>query len=445
MGLEVPTIWTNFAQSFRDVVSEESDEVEKNLNWAGNYRYGASEFLVPDRMEQVQEMVARSSRIKVLGTRHSFNGIADTAGGLLSLEKLNRVLELDRVHRRVTVEAGIRYGELCQYLHSQGYALHNLASLPHITVAGACATATHGSGDRNGNLATAVHSLEVVKADGETVVFSREHDAEIFAGAVVGLGGLGVVTKLTLDVIPAFEMSQSVYDNLPMEQLKDRFDEIFSSAYSVSLFTDWKTPAFNQAWLKRTLSDGAFDEAEFYGATRATERRHPVPGQPTENCSEQMGIPGPWYERLPHFRMEFTPSAGEELQSEYFVPRQAAYDALCAIERLREHIAPLLYISEVRTIAEDHLWMSPCYRQDSVGIHFTWKPNWEAVRQVLPMIEERLEPFQARPHWGKLFTMPSDRVQSLYEKLPEFRQLLLRYDPQGKFRNAFLNEYILES
>ncbi|WP_028550288.1 FAD-binding protein [Paenibacillus sp. UNC451MF] len=414
-------------------------------NWAGNYKYSTSHLHVPENTEQVQELVARCGRIKVLGTRHSFNGISDSTENLLSLQKLNRVIALDRTSSRVTIEAGVRYGELCQYLHSNGYALHNLASLPHITVVGACATATHGSGDLNGNLATAVHSLEVIKANGETIVFSRDQQDGVFDGTVVGLGGLGVVTKMTLDILPEFQMSQQVYDNLPLVQLKDHFDDIFSSAYSVSLFTDWKNATFNQVWIKQKTTNQSSDpmEPEFFGAARATARRHPVPGQTSENCTEQMGIPGPWYERMPHFRMDFTPSAGEELQSEYFVSRHDAYQALCAIDQIREYISPLLYVSEVRTIAKDELWMSPCYKQESVAIHFTWKPNWEAVQKVLPIIEEKLAPFHARPHWSKLFAMQPEQLHSLYEKLPDFQQLLLRCDPEGKFRNDYLNKYIM--
>ncbi|OPH50561.1 FAD-binding protein [Paenibacillus ferrarius] len=419
--------------------------MENNRNWAGNYRYSAAELHVPTSVEQVQELVASSKQIKVLGTRHSFNSIADCTESLLSLQNLNQVIGLDRVNHQVTVEGGIRYGDLCQYLHNNGYALHNLASLPHITVAGACATATHGSGDRNGNLATVVASMEIVQADGNVVVFSRGQQDGGVAGAAVGLGGLGAVTKMTLDVIPAFQMSQHVYDNLPLVQLEEHFADIFSSGYSVSLFTDWKQANFNQVWLKRKLNHQAADQAEseFFGAKLAASPRHPVPGHTAVNCSEQLGIPGPWHERLPHFRMEFTPSAGEELQSEYFVPRTEAYSALCALARIREHIAPLLYVSEVRTIAEDHLWMSPCYKQESVAIHFTWKPDWDAVRRVLPLIEKQLAPFKARPHWGKLFTMPPAQVQSHYEKLPDFQKLLHKCDPQGKFRNAFLTDYVV--
>lgn len=415
--------------------------MENHRNWAGNYSYSATDVFIPEHIEQVGQWVARSSRVKALGTRHSFNGIADTEASHISLQQLNRVISLDRENHRVTVEAGIRYGELGRYLHEQGYALHNLASLPHISVAGACATATHGSGDRNGNLATAVHALELVKADGETVVYSRDQQDGRLEGAVVGLGALGIVTKLTLNVVPAFQISQSLYENLPMEQLQEHFDDVYSCAYSVSLFTDWKTSSINQVWLKRVDSDVPA-ASEYYGAKLATTKLHPVPGMSPEYCSEQLGEPGPSCDRLPHFRMEFTPSAGEELQSEFFVAREHAYEALLAINSMRDHIAPHLFISEIRTIAADDLWMSPSYKQASVGIHFTWKPDWEAVRKVLPMIEEKLAPFHARPHWGKLFTMEPDRVRSLFAKLPDFQKLIGECDPQGKFRNGFLEKYI---
>jgi xylitol oxidase len=417
--------------------------IQNPTNWAGNYTYQANRLHQPEIIEQVQEIVSHSHKLKALGSRHSFNDIADSPGDLVSLEHFDQVL-LDREQGTVMVGAGIRYGELCRGLHREGFALHNLASLPHISVAGACSTATHGSGDQNGNLATAVTAMELITADGELVTFSREDQPEQFQGAVVGLGGLGIVTKLTLDILPTFDMRQDLYENLPLSQLEAHFDEITSSGYSVSLFTDWREAIFNQVWLKRQVSNGASLEVEpqLFGATPATRRLHPIGSLSSENCTEQMGIPGPWYERLPHFRMDFTPSSGEELQSEYFVPRQHVLAALHAVDGLREHIAPLLQISEVRTIAADNLWMSPCYQQACVAIHFTWKKDWEVVRQILPLIEERLAQFDARPHWGKLFTMPPEHLQSLYANLPEFQELLQHYDPEGKFRNTFLDKYI---
>jgi xylitol oxidase len=413
-------------------------------NWAGNYQYSAIRIHHPITLEQVQELVRRAEKIRALGTRHCFNDIADSSAELISLEHLDRVISLDKERLTVIVEGGIRYGQLCQYLYQEGFALHNLASLPHISIAGACATATHGSGNKNGNLATAVSGMELVLADGSMVVLSREKDRDSFQGMVVGLGGFGVVTKLTLDIQPSFDVRQYVYEALPFSELENHFDEITAGGYSVSLFTDWETEGIDQVWLKRRVIGDVHYEAapEYFGAKLATRNLHPIASISAENCTEQMGIPGPWHERLPHFRMNHTPSSGAELQSEYYLPRKYAFQALLAINGLRQQVTPLIQISEIRTIAADDLWMSPCYQQDCVAIHFTWKKDKPAVKGLLPRLEAALAPFEVRPHWGKLFTMPPDQIGSRYEKLQDFRQLLVAYDPQGKFRNSFLDRYI---
>ena len=420
---------------------------EKLTNWAGNLEYGTDRLYSAQSLEQVRQFVKEQSRFKVLGTRHCFNNIADSTDGFLSMPSMDREISLDKQARTVTVEAGIRYGQLCPHLDEQGFALHNLASLPHISIVGACTTGTHGSGVRNGNLSTAVSELELVLASGELLKLSRQRDGDTFRGAVVGLGALGVITKVTLDVQPRYTMRQYVYENLPLNQLKDHFDEIVSSAYSVSLFTDWQKQRVNEVWLKSRVDDAKSADApeEFYGAKRAAKNLHPIADLSAENCTEQMGVPGPWYERLPHFRMGFTPSAGKELQSEYFVPRQHAVEAILAVEKLRDQVSPHLMISEIRSIAADDLWMSPCYKRDNVTLHFTWKPEWPAVRAVLPLIEKELGPFQPRPHWGKLFTMPPAKMHSSYEKLPEFLELCRRYDPTAKFRNEFLNRNVFNA
>jgi len=410
------------------------------LNWAGNYRYGTNHVTSATSVAQVQEFVRKHDRFKVLGTRHCFNGIADSADAFLSLRDMAKVVELDRAARKVTVESGISYGQLCPQLDQQGFALHNLASLPHISVAGACATGTHGSGVTNGNLSSAVSALEIVTAGGDVLRISRERDPTIFQGAVVNLGALGVVTKVTLDVQPAFAMRQDVYLDLPMAQAREHFEDIAKAGYSVSLFTDWQGGRVNEVWVKRRVDNGATRTApgDFYGARPATVNVHPIVELSAENCTEQMGVVGPWYERLPHFRMGFTPSSGKELQTEYFVARSNAADAIAAVERLRDHVSPHLMITELRTIDSDELWMSPCYRRASLAIHFTWKPDWPSVRKVLPMIERELAPFEVRPHWGKLFTVPSAQLQKRYEMCAEFQRLVAQYDPRGKFRNKFL-------
>jgi alditol oxidase len=414
------------------------------LNWAGNLRYSAARTHHPETVDQVREIVAHADKVKALGTRHSFNEIADCAQDQISLSNLDRVIGIDRGRRTVTVEAGAKYGQVGEYLHREGYALRNMASLPHISVAGACETATHGSGNGNGNLSKAVVAMEIVTADAEAIEFSRETHGEQFEGMVVALGGLGIVTKLTLEIVPSFLVRQDVYEHLPWKQLEENFDAIAASAYSVSLFTDWQSDRANQVWLKQRVDDGDGHEPvpTFFGATLARSDRHPILNVSAEHCTTQRGVAGPWHERLPHFRMNFTPSNGAELQSEYFVPRPNATAALAAVARLRDKVGPLLLISELRTIAADSLWMSPCYQQACASIHFTWKPDWPGVRSVLPGIEAALAPLGARPHWGKLFTLAPAHLQSLYGKLPDFRQLLLQFDPRGKFRNAFLDRYI---
>ena len=419
-------------------------EQERLRNWAGNIEYSATRVQTVTSLQQVQDYVKTQSKLKVLGTRHCFNNIADSKDQFLSLKPMDNVIAIDPTKRTVTVAAGITYGQLCPYLDANGFALHNLASLPHISVAGACATATHGSGQENGNLATAASGLEIVTADGRVVNLSRERDGETFNGAVVGLGALGVTTKVTLDIQPSFMMRQYVYENLPLSELKDHFDAIESSGYSVSLFTDWQKQRINELWIKSRVGEGQAFHAtpDFFGAKLATRNLHPIATLSAENCTEQMGVPGPWYERLPHFRMGFTPSAGKELQSEYFVPRQHAVEAILAVERLRDQVSPSLLITEIRTIATDNLWISPCYKQDCVTIHFTWKPDWPAVSRLLPVIEKELAPFDARPHWGKLFTTSPAELKRIYRKMPEFIELSRRFDPNGKFRNEYLNKNI---
>jgi alditol oxidase len=417
---------------------------EKLTNWAGNLEYSTENLYAAKSFDQVEDFVKKQSKLKVLGTRHCFNNIADSKDTFLSLKPLDEIVALDPQARTVTIDAGITYGQLSALLDAKGFALHNLASLPHISVAGACSTATHGSGEKNGNLSTAVSALEFVAASGDVVKLSRQQDGDDFKGAVVGLGALGVITKITLDIQPTYQMRQYVYENLSFTAMKEHFDAIEASAYSVSLFTDWQNQRFSEVWLKSRLEKGQAFEAtpEFFGAKLATKNLHPIAELSAENCTEQMGVPGPWYERLPHFRMGFTPSAGKELQSEYFVPRRHAVEAILAVERLRDEITPHLLITEIRAIAADDLWMSPCYQQPSVTIHFTWKQDWPAVSKLLPVIERELAPFAARPHWGKLFTMSPQHLHTRYKKLPEFIAFSKKFDPIGKFRNDFLNTNI---
>lgn len=415
-------------------------------NWAKNYQYKARNLYEPQTVAEIQELVKKLESHKPLGSCHCFNNIADTEDNQVSTKKLNKFLKLDEVNKTVVVESGIRYGDFAEELHQRGYALHNLASLPHISVAGAMATATHGSGVSNGNLASSVLAFEMITVEGELLNFSREKDGDKFNGMVVNLGALGLLTKVTLAVEETFEVRQDIFQNLSLGELKDNFDEIMSSGYSVSLFTDWQDEIISQVWIKSKVDD-SFQEFEstYFGARAATRNLHPITAIPAENCTAQMGVSGPWYDRLPHFKMGFTPSSGEELQSEFFVSRENAIEAYMAVEDMKEEIAPLLFISEIRTIKADDLWLSTAYQRESVAFHFTWKQMDKEVRTLLPKIEAALVPFGVRCHWGKVFTLSKLDLHARYKRMDDFLGLVKEFDPKGKLRNAYLDLNIYKS
>jgi xylitol oxidase len=404
-------------------------------NWAGNVVFSSREVHRPTSVAQLQELVAGSDRVRALGSGHSFSRIADTDGEHVTLAGLPPVVEIDAAAATVRVSAGLRYGEFTGRLHDAGFALPNLGSLPHIVVAGACATGTHGSGQANGALATAVSAVELVGADGELRTV-RRGDAE-FPGSVVALGALGIVTALTLDLRPTFGIRQWIYEGLALEAA----EEALAGGYSVSLFTRWRGAGFEQVWLKQLDTDPE-PPVRWLGATRAPAPVHMVPGVDPQHCTPQLGEPGPWHARLPHFRLEFTPSSGDELQSEYFVAREALPDALRAVDAVRDHVTPVLQVSEIRTVAADDLWLSPAQGRETAALHFTWVPDTEAVLPAVAALESALEQFGTRPHWGKVFGTAPATVASLWPRLNDFATLTLKHDPEGKFRNAMLETYI---
>ncbi len=408
-------------------------------NWAGNYMYRAEKLHQPRSIEQVQQIVANSASVHVLGSRHSFNDIAD-ASDLISLTGLPADIYIDHKAQTVSLSGGVTYGDLIKTLNDEGVALHTLASLPHISVAGAVATATHGSGVTCGNLATAVAGLEMVTSSGEIIKVSRgEPD---FDGIVVGLGAIGAVTRIMLDVQPTYEVKQRVFEDLSWKALYDHFDEITSCGYSVSIFTLWGQTN-EQVWVKSRMDEPGWIEGDLFGAIAATVDRHPIIGLDPSPCTPQLGRPGLWSDRLPHFRMGHMPSNGQEIQSEYLIPRRHILPAIETLRALADRIRPLLLVSELRRVAADRLWMSMNYEEDCVGIHFTWKREPDAVQEMVVQIEDILAPFEARPHWGKVFHADATTIAPLYKRHADFVRLLERLDPRGAFRNAWLKAHVL--
>jgi alditol oxidase len=389
----------------------------------------------------------RGGRVRAIGTRHSFSDVADTDGELISLAGLPRRFEVDASAAAVTVDAAARFGDVAPALDAAGFAFHTMASLPHISIGGSVATATHGSGVTRQNLSAAVVALEVVDASGDLVRFDRREHPEMVEAAVVSLGAFGIVTALTLAVEPTFAMRQDVYEDLPIGAFCERFDEIAGMAESVSFFTGWRGPTIDQVWVKSRVEPGrslALPD-DLHGAVRATVERHPIRGLDPVAATPQLGVVGPWHERLPHFRLDHTPSSGEELQAELFVDRRHAAAAFLAVDRMRDELAPLVQVSEIRTIAADELWLSPAYRRDSVAFHFTWVPDGALVGPMLRRVEAALEPFEPRPHWAKLSSIPPADVRARYERSRDFADACRRFDAQGTFRNAFVEQVIFDA
>lgn len=400
-------------------------------NWSGTYEYRASSVEAPTSIAEVQQLVARSPRIRALGTRHSFNDVADTEGVLVTTTEIPADFVIDEERRVLTVGAGTRYAAVATYLTEQGWALHNMGSLPHISVAGAISTGTHGSGDLNGNLSTAVRGLQLVGPDGE-LRWIRHGDPD-FAGSVVALGLLGVVVRVELAIEPTYLIRQDVYRGLAWSTLLSNVPAVTGAGYSVSIFTDWVTDPIQQVWVKRRLASADEPVAdELSGAVRDGSNSALIVEGVGDNTT-QLGVAGAWSATLPHFRIDSTPSNGDEIQTEYFIDRTDAPAALAAVRELGADIAPHLLVTELRTMAADDLWISPATGRESLAIHFTFKNDQAAVEALCPRIEAALEPFAPRPHWGKVNTMPKAVVASRYPRFADFRALVERTDPDRKF------------
>lgn len=402
-------------------------------NWSGNHRYRATETLLPADLDELAAAITGAESLRVQATRHTFNDVGDTDGALLSLENLPVRIEVDG--DRVRVEGLVTFARLAPVLESEGRALHNLGSLPHISVAGAAATGTHGSGTGNGNLSSAVTALEIMDADGHRHLVHREHPW--FPAAALGLGAFGVVTAVELRTVPTYTVTAEAYTGVAWDDIVADPRRLFASAYSVSVFTTWGDPAHDLVWIKTTDADEEPGYVTDLGGRPIGDELHLGRIRTVGNTTER-GTPGPWHTRLPHFRAEALPSDGDEIQSEYFVPLDAAADALAAVRALASEIDPVLLVTELRTVAADDLWLSPAYQRDVLAIHFTWRNDNAGVAAVLPSIEAALAPFDARPHWGKAFAMDGETIRATLPRADDFVAAAREADPRGVFRNAYL-------
>lgn len=406
-------------------------------NWSKNIDFNDREYFLPESLSELQELIQSSQKIRARGSAHSFNEIANTSSRAINLSKMPKVIEIDDGSKSVKVSAGLTYGELAPVLHQQGWAISNLASLPHISIAGSISTGTHGSGIKNQNLANQVLSFDIVTSEGEVRHIDRTNPA--FNALVIGLGMSGIVYQYEIKIEPTYQIRQVIYPDIPIDILQRNFDQIMGTAYSVSYFTEWTSSQSGNLWCK--FRDAESIPESIGGSRKAEVKYHPIPSVDPVACTDQFGEPGDWYQRLPHFKLEFIPSVGEEIQSEFFIARKDTPAALEELLKISDVIAPLLWISELRTIAADELWLSGAYQRESVGIHFTWK-KVDSINSVIQRVEDALRPFHYRPHWGKAFTADAKYLSSVYPKMSEFKALALALDPAKKFENTFTRQML---
>ena len=407
-------------------------------NWSGNIEYRPAEIARPSSISELQKVVADSRKVRAYGSGHSFNTLADTDGTLIAFSEFDKNIEIDSSKMLVRVPAGVRYGEVAPKLHANGFALRNMGSLPHITVVGATSTGTHGSGVGNKNLSGSIAEIELITATGDAITLDQSE----LPAARVALGSIGIIHHLTLDIVPTYEVAQTVYFDLPFVQLISNLDAILSAGYSVSVLSMWGDEFVDQVWVKSKIGTNlVLTQNEWFGAKLATRKSNPIREADSAAATEQFGLPGPWFERLPHFKLDFTPSFGEELQTEYFIDRKDAPAALNAIYKIREELSELIMVCEMRTVAQDENWLSEAYGRETFVFHFTWRPNIPAVEKLLLKIEASLEPFKARPHWGKVFTNNAFDFSSLYPKFNSFLTYRGTYDPSRKFVNKLLETW----
>lgn len=413
----------------------------RRTTWGGTLEYRAERLLTPSSTAELPGLIRAHTRLRPLGTRHSFTRLADTTGVQISLQHLPvgpADVVVDRERMTATVPGWATYADLGPLLDRHGVALESLASLPHIGVAGAVATATHGSGLGRRNLSAAVVGLELVDGTGSLVRVTRD-DPDL-AGYAVHLGALGVVTSLTLSVVPSRPHRQRVYPDLPRRVLAEHLPEILGAGQSVSCFTRWRHDLVEAVLLKSSVDAPAHPDT-LHGVPAATAPYHPIRGQDPAAATEQLDRPGPWHERLPHFRADRVPSAGAELQSEWFVDLADAAAALAAMWGVGDRIAPVLMVSEVRTVAADDLWLSPARGRDVLGLHFTWAPEPAAVDDAAAAVEEALAHLRPVPHWGKV----APHLAATWrddEGVHRFRALSRRHDPDRRWRNELLDDVL---
>jgi len=393
-------------------------------NWVGNQSFTPQTMIEVATEEEVARLVATAATqgygVRTPGTGHSFTPIVETAGLLLDLSRLRGIIEIDPVQQQVTALPKTTIGDFGEPLWKQGLALANQGDIDTQAIAGAIATATHGSGRRFPNFSATLTGARLVDGLGNVVEVSQKENSDVLPALQTSLGLLGIMTQVTIKVVPAYELHAQT-TVLPYGALMERFDEYVENYRHFSFF--W-LPTDASAALY-CLQDGQADDCFVKLYQEATPEMHRVSLPPDEKIDRSYRI----------YPMHYDPNFHEV---EYFLPLEHAREILHEMRKLMLRWLPLsIYPLEIRTVGADSAWLSPNYQRDNLVVSISGEPGvdyWPYLRACDSLFAE----FDGRPHWGKLHFMTADRIARRFPHYADFVKMRQRFDPKGTFLNEHL-------
>lgn len=423
-------------------------------NWAGNQSCAPTSIRRPTSEAElvaiVKEAANNGTRVKCVGAGHSFTPIACTDGVLVDLSGYGRILSHDPGARTVTMQAGITLSTLCDELDQRGLALENMGDIGYQSIAGAAATATHGTGWHFGNISSRIVGMRLIAGDGSIVDATSDENPEVLAAARVGVGALGIVSTVTLQAVKAFRL-HAIEEPMRLDDLLSDFDGYMSSADHVEFYwvphTSWALtkrnrrtdePAMPRSKAKAVIDDLLITNVGF-GALCRVGRRRP-------NLIPRLAKMLPSTGRLEYTdrsdRVFTSPRRVKFYEMEYAIPRDAIPEALNRVRRLVDEAGiQLSFPVEVRVVSPDDIPLSTAHGRATgyIAIHVYQGTPYDTYFQG---VERIMDSYHGRPHWGKMHFQGHETLAQRYPKWDEFQAVRRRLDPEGRFTNQYLERVL---
>lgn len=421
-------------------------------NWAGNVQFTAQSFIQPENETEIAAALLKSEQLRVVGTGHSWSTICTTNQNLLNLDRYNKVLQVDKEKLQVTVQPGIKLWQLNEYIDKQGLALKNLGSIARQSLAGAISTATHGTGIGFQILASQIEKFKLIKPDGDILEIHSEKDKDLFNLSIVNLGALGVISEMTINVVPAYQLHDRTYV-APLQEVIDNLDELVEETDHFKL---WWFPHVDQAVVYRytrtqqaandsRLRQWLMDEFLSVNVYRLLLKAGNINRDWRRNINRTL------VKKFiqPLNRIEKSYKVFNVLEPPIHREVEWAFDISVAKELLREYTSfinaskhRINFIQEIRFTKADEYALSPCYGRNTMwlGAYNADNFGWE---ELMSDFESLAIKYKGRPHWGKEFNVSATYLQQQYPNFKKFTTLREQFDPTGKLLNDFTKRLFL--